>query len=120
MRSMRVGHRGSASLSGVKEPSESRDLSAGLRAAGVSTRALLGWRGVAFLRVEAVAATGVSVEVGGRAVTVPRALLPTVKAGQWVRLEQGPRDSVRASVDLGATLEAESRLNDLFVLLSTR
>ncbi|MCA2981826.1 MAG: hypothetical protein INH41_10595 [Myxococcaceae bacterium] len=120
MRSVRIGHRGSASLRRVEAPSASRDLGAALRTAGVSTRALFGWRGVAFRRVEAVAASVVRLDVGSRAVTLPRVLLPEVKAGQWVRLEQGPRGAVRASVDLGATLEAESRLNALFVSLSRR
>ncbi|MDP1919332.1 MAG: hypothetical protein Q8L14_23985 [Myxococcales bacterium] len=87
-----------------------------LREAGVTTQELFGWQKTGFRRVETTSASHVSLDFGGRAVVVPRQLLPKVEADQWLRFErQG--DRITALVDLRATLRAESRLSDLFQVL---
>jgi hypothetical protein len=96
-----------------KNPSESRGLEASLADAGVSARELFGWQKVAFRRVEAVSATHVSLDFDGRAVALPRHLLPRLEADQWVRFER-KGGALAASVDLRATLRAEARMTDLF------
>ncbi|MDX2011101.1 MAG: hypothetical protein SFW67_12960 [Myxococcaceae bacterium] len=101
----------------VEKPNESGDLGEALRTLGVSSAELFGWQKVAFRRVEAVSASHVALDFTGRAVAVPRGLVPGAKVDQWVRFEKGPGGSVRASVDLRATLKAEARLSDLFVAL---
>lgn len=96
-----------------RKPRESGGLEASLRDAGVSVRELFGWQQVAFRRVEAVSTTHVSLDFGGRAVALPKALFPKLEVDQWVRFErQGA--ALAVSVDLRATLRAESRLTDLF------
>jgi hypothetical protein len=102
----------------AEKPKESGALGDVLRAAGVSSAELFGWQKVAFRRVEAVSASHVALDFAGRAVAVPRALLPTARVDQWVRLEKGPGGAVSASIDLRATLKAEARLADLFVALA--
>jgi hypothetical protein len=102
----------------AKKPKESGDLGEVLRTLGVSSAELFGWQKVAFRRVEAVSGSHVALAFAGRAVAVPRSLLPAAKVDQWVRFEKGQGGSVRAQVDLRATLKAEARLSDLFVALA--
>lgn len=97
--------------------SDSKSLATVLADAGVSSAELFGWQKTAFRRVEAVSTTHVSLDFGGRAVALPRGLLPALKVDQWVRFErQG--ETVTAAVDLRATLRAEARITDLFQALS--
>jgi len=100
----------------AQKPREIESLATSLREAGVTTQELFGWQKTAYRRVEATSASHVSLDFGGHAVVVPRQLLPKVEADQWLRFErQG--DRITASVDLRATLRAESRLSDLFQVL---
>lgn len=70
---------------------------------------------VAFRRVDEVTAQHVRVD-GAR---LPRALVPgRVTDGQWLRFEK-KGDAVTVKVDLRATLDGESRFNDLLSSLSS-
>jgi len=91
-------------------------LSLTLREAGITTRELFGWQKTAWRRVEGTSTSHVSLDFDGRAVAVPKHLLPRVEVDQWVRFER-QADRISASVDLRATLRAESRLSDLFQVL---
>jgi hypothetical protein len=109
---------GSASASGPQDGT-SPGLRSALEAAGVTAAELFGWASHAHRRVEALSATHVSFDFGGRAVALPRSLLPPVKVNQWVKFSPvGP--TVRAVVDLPATLRAEARMVDLFLTLNAR
>lgn len=100
-----------------QKPSDSKSLATVLADAGVTSAELFGWQKTAFRRVEAVSTTHVSLDFGGRAVALPKSVLPKLKVDQWVRFErQG--DSIAATVDLRATLRAEARITDLFQVLS--
>jgi hypothetical protein len=71
---------------------------------------MFAWGPVAFRRVDTLQGTHAVVD-GAR---VPRALLPKVEAGQWLRFERDERGQVDVQVDLRATLDGESKLDDLF------
>lgn len=96
---------------------DSNGLEAHLARAGVDLSSLFGWQRVAFRRVEAASASAVTIEVGGRAIELPRAVLPNVQADQWLRFERRG-ETVIARVDLSATLRGETRLADLFQRLA--
>jgi len=96
---------------------DSNGLEGHLARAGVDLSSLFGWQRVAFRRVEGVSAHGVTIEVGGRAIDLPRAALPNVQADQWLRFERRGA-TVTARVDLPATLRGEARLADLFQRLA--
>jgi hypothetical protein len=98
------------------KPRELESLATALRDAGITSRELFGWQKTAYRRVEATSATHVSLDFDGRAVALPKGLLPRVEVDQWVRFDRHA-DRVAASVDLRATLRAESRLSDLFQVL---
>ena len=104
------------SASPAQKPSKIRILSLTLREAGITTRELFGWQKTAWRRVEGTSTSHVSLDFDGRAVAVPKHLLPRVEVDQWVRFER-QADRISASVDLRATLRAESRLSDLFQVL---
>ena len=75
-------------------------------------------RSVAFRSVESVEKNRVQVLLGRTSAWLPRALVEgPVRAGQWLRFTRDGAE-VRVSVDLRATLRAESRLTDLFTALS--
>jgi len=113
-----VGPRALAQPMGLptRKASDSETLAGCLREAGVSQRELFGWQQTSFRRVEAVSSTHVSLDFEGRAVAVPRQLLPRVEVDQWLRFERAGA-AVTATVDLRATLRAEARLADLFQVL---
>lgn len=70
-----------------------------------------------FRRVDSVVADQVVLDFDGAMVPVPAALLPKgLKPDQWVRFEK-KGDQVIATVDLEATLTAESRISGLFKTL---
>jgi hypothetical protein len=101
-----------------RKGSELKELSASLAGAGLTLKALFGWQKTAFRRVAEVTASHVSLDCDGRSVKLPRSLVPAVKADQWLRFERRG-DDVSVSVDLAATLRAESRLSDLFQNLAS-
>ena len=101
----------------TQKPSDSKSLSTALADAGVTSAELFGWQKAAFRRVEAVSSSHVSLDFSGRAVALPKALLPALKVDQWVRFERHG-DTISAAVDLRATLRAEARITDLFQVLS--
>lgn len=100
----------------AQKPREIENLAASLRDAGVTKGELFGWQKTAYRRVEATSSSHVSLDFDGRAVAVPKHLLPRVEVDQWLRFDRHG-DRVSASVDLRATLRAESRLSDLFQVL---
>lgn len=101
-----------------RKPNEMKGLAAAFSDAGVSLNELFGWSRQAFRRVESVSASHVSLDFEGRAVVLPRGLLPRdVQVDQWLRFEKDASGALRCSVDLRATLTAESRLSDLFQAL---
>jgi hypothetical protein len=105
-----------ASASGPHDGT-AQGLGSALEAAGVNAAELFGWASHGHRRVEALSATHVSFDFGGRAVALSRALLPPVKVDQWVKFSpDGP--AVKAVVDLPATLRAEARMADLFQVLT--
>lgn len=91
----------------------SNGLGAILASAGVDVASLFGWKRVVYCPVESVSALGVTVELGGRQVVLPRALVAQARADQWLRFERSG-EVVRVQVDLFATLKGEARLADLF------
>jgi len=110
--------KGQAELAGANGSLDrsAQGLGSALEAAGVTLAELFGRASHAHRRVEALSATHVSFDFGGRAVALARSLLPPVQVDQWVKFSPDGL-AVKAVVDLPATLRAEARLVDLLLAL---